>query len=172
MHTECRDGTKLRGADDKLGGCAAFHLDRLKKWADRNLMELDKMKYLFLHMRRNNSAMSVNAWREDAKRTEPCSFQGCPSIEWEARSTNWNSGGSVWPHGKTPLLWKWLSTSTSFPERYCGFFVLRDIPTWWQTAPRELLWLFWTRALEEKCYKLYFTCPLYCRKSDIFNQNL
>lgn len=64
--TECTlimftDGTKLRGPADKLGGCAAFHLDRLKNWADRNLMKLNKRKCQFFHLRRNNLSMSVNA---------------------------------------------------------------------------------------------------------------
>lgn len=64
--TECTlikftDGTKLRGVADKLCGCAAFHLDKLKNWVDRNLMKLEKRKYQFLHLRSNNLAMSVNA---------------------------------------------------------------------------------------------------------------
>lgn len=64
--TECTqiqfmDGTKLRGVAGKLWGCAAFQLDRLKNWADRNLMKLDKRKYKFLYLRGNNLAMSVNA---------------------------------------------------------------------------------------------------------------
>lgn len=130
--TECTlikfmDGTKLRGVDDKLCGCAAFHLDWLKNWAERNIMKLDKRKYQFLHLRRNNLAISVNAWTDDAKRTQPSSFQGCPSTGWEAMNTNRNSGGSISTHDKTFLLWKWLNTGTNFPERYWEFFVLRDL---------------------------------------------
>lgn len=64
--TECTvikftDCTKLRGVADKLCGWAAFHLDKLKNWADRNLMKLEKRKYQFLHLRRSNLAVSVNA---------------------------------------------------------------------------------------------------------------
>lgn len=62
--TECTlikftESTKLRGVADKFDVCAAFH--RLKNWADRNLIKLDKRKYQFFHLRRNNLAMSVNA---------------------------------------------------------------------------------------------------------------
>lgn len=44
--------TKLCGVADKQEGCAAIHwdLDRLEKWADRNLMNLNKVKYKVLQL--------------------------------------------------------------------------------------------------------------------------
>ena len=59
--TECTLGkltgdTKLRGAADAPDGCAAIQrdLDRLEKWADRNLMQFSKGKCKVLHLGRNN----------------------------------------------------------------------------------------------------------------------
>ncbi|GAB0176550.1 mitochondrial enolase superfamily member 1 [Grus japonensis] len=59
--TECSlsmlaDDTKLGGAVDRPGGCAAIQkdLNRYKKWADRNLMKFNKGKYQVLYLSRNN----------------------------------------------------------------------------------------------------------------------
>lgn len=72
--TECTlikftDGTKLRGVADKLGGCAAFHLGKLKNWADRNLMELDKREYQFFHLGKNLLSMSVGRMQRGQNQT-------------------------------------------------------------------------------------------------------
>ena len=50
------DGTKLGGIANMPEGCAAIQgdLDRLEKWADRNLMKFNKGKCKVLHLGRNN----------------------------------------------------------------------------------------------------------------------
>ena len=50
------DSTKLGGVADAPEGHAAIQrdLDRLEKWADRNLMQYNKGKYKVLHLGRNN----------------------------------------------------------------------------------------------------------------------
>ncbi|PKU29215.1 rna-directed dna polymerase from mobile element jockey-like [Limosa lapponica baueri] len=50
------DDTELGGVADKSEGCAAIQkdLDRLEKWADRNLMKFNKGKCQVLHLGRNN----------------------------------------------------------------------------------------------------------------------
>ena len=50
------DDTKLKGAADTPEGSAAIQwiLNRLDKWADRNLMKFNEGKCEVLHLRRNN----------------------------------------------------------------------------------------------------------------------
>ena len=50
------DDTKLVGVVDTPDGCAAIHkgINRLEKWADRNLMEFNKGKCKVLFLGRNN----------------------------------------------------------------------------------------------------------------------
>jgi len=50
------DDTKLGGVADTPEGHAAIQrdLDRLEKWADRNLIKFHKGKYQVLHLRSNN----------------------------------------------------------------------------------------------------------------------
>lgn len=48
---------KTGGVVDTAAGCAAIHrtLDRLEKWADRDLMKFSKVKCKVLHLEENNS---------------------------------------------------------------------------------------------------------------------
>ena len=50
------DDTRLGGVADMPEDCAAIQsdLDRLEKWADRNLMKFNKEKCKALHLGRNN----------------------------------------------------------------------------------------------------------------------
>ncbi|GAB0190318.1 mitochondrial enolase superfamily member 1 [Grus japonensis] len=50
------DDTKLGGVADTLESCAAIqrYLDRMEKWADRNVTEFNKGKCKVLHLGRNN----------------------------------------------------------------------------------------------------------------------
>lgn len=50
------DDTKQRGVADTPEGLAAIQkdLDRLEKWAERNLMQFNKGKYKVLYLERNN----------------------------------------------------------------------------------------------------------------------
>ncbi|GAB0179814.1 mitochondrial enolase superfamily member 1 [Grus japonensis] len=50
------DDTKLGGVADTPEDCAAIQrdLNRLEKWADRNLMKFNKEKFKVLHLGRNN----------------------------------------------------------------------------------------------------------------------
>lgn len=50
------DDIKMGGVADKPEGCTAMQrgLNRLEKWVDRRLMNLNKEKRKFLHLGRNN----------------------------------------------------------------------------------------------------------------------
>jgi len=50
------DDTKLGAVVDTLGGCAAVQrdMDRLERWAERNLMNFKKGNGRALHLGRNN----------------------------------------------------------------------------------------------------------------------
>ena len=74
------DDTKLGEAADKPEGCAAIQqdLERLERWAQRNLMKFNKGKCRVLHLGRNNP---MHQYRLGADLLESSSVEkgpGCP----------------------------------------------------------------------------------------------
>lgn len=53
-----------------------------------------------------------------------------PTIQ-EGRSTNWNSGGSIWTYENALLLWGWLSNRTGCPVRLWSFYPWRYTKAIW-----------------------------------------
>jgi len=91
--------------------------------------------------------MSINTWREDAKRMEPGTLQRCPVPVQTAVGTSWNTGGSLWTPGSTSVLCGQLSTGTGYPEAM-------ESPSW-RSAFKSYLdvalsLLLWVLLLEQR----------------------
>lgn len=135
-----KDGDKLGGAFEKLGGRAAVQkvLERLEKWADRDLVKLSKTKCQSGPLRQRT----------------PCGGTGCGQTDW----------GQPW--GKGPGAWwaaSWAPHSNGGQQRPGRYEQEHGQTTWWeQLSPSAQLSLdhMWVphSALDSPVQVKYYLC--------------